>query len=187
MESLGALDILVYFLPIGLIAGVVCLWVLGRIRMTYSKHSLYAVRDQLILLVAESKLSESSPIFQHYYKRINFILSEAPTVGLDHMLEALLKQNGSQDFTKNLSLAKKTADKMHRLVKAEDEEVRQVVSMYYRSLWQLVVCHSSLTRYLYILAVKGWLSRKIEKAMQVEDKMRFLRFADQEAIRFQPR
>lgn len=115
-----------------------------------AKFKLYEVRDNLVLLVAQGKLSEDSPVFVHFYNRVNNIIGEIPFIGLDDVLHAVLMFNGSKDYE---AAIKKTQTKLEKLWKdpsLEDVAVRSVVKNYLSAVEYTIVVHSSWMRVFYL-------------------------------------
>lgn len=115
-----------------------------------AKFKLYEIRDKLILLVAQEKLSEDNPIFVHFYHRVNSIIGDIPFIGLDDVLHAVLTFNGSKDYKNAI---KKTEAKLERLLKdpsLENAEVRAVVRDYLSAVEYTIIVHSSWMRVFYL-------------------------------------
>jgi len=110
---------------------------------------VYRVRDQLILLIAEGKLKEESPVFQYYYIRVSDVLELHPNIpGLHNLLEILVN-----DHTGNFRRSMKKSDQEYaKLLEHEDlqnKEVQSVVRDYYEAIFHLVLSHSDLVRAMY--------------------------------------
>ena len=77
-----------------IVAGILFAFLFRKLRNNVIQkaacYKLYAVRDELVCLVAEDKLEASGRLFQYYYKRINRLLELAPDVGLDNAMDAFL-------------------------------------------------------------------------------------------------
>lgn len=151
-----------------------------------ASFQLYAVRDELICLVAEDKLDENGKIFQYYYKRINRILELAPNVGLDDSIEAFLYLKKNKDFEKSLAEANKRAEEMLELVKREDECVSNVIADYYSASKNMMLAHSSFIKIIYLLIMKYHLANFLKNFVPVETKevLRTVKFADAEEHKF---
>jgi len=147
---------------------------------------LYAVRDELICLVAEKKLSEDSRLFQYYYKRINRLLALVPNVGLDNTMEAFLYLKNSKSFQHSLNEANRRADEMLKLVEEESEEVSTIISNYYAASKCLMLAHSSVLRMLYIALVKTPINNSLKSFVPKATyaALKTVSFADEEANRF---
>lgn len=114
--------------------------------------AMYAVRDDLVYLVASGKLDEDGHVFQHYYTRVNAILSAAPNIGLDNMLETIFtKWTTPQDFAEFLEQADQKAQRLFRDDAFNDAGVRCVIADYYSGVRNMILAHSSTLRMLYIV------------------------------------
>lgn len=118
-----------------------------------ASYKLYAVRDELICLVAEGKLKEDGRIFRYYYERVNNILSLAPDVGLDNVMEAVfyIKTCRDRDLERQLENANKEVEKILELVKGEDESISKVIADFYAAMRSMILAHSSFSRLIYIV------------------------------------
>lgn len=183
------MNTLVTFLSLGLLFAALFHYLKnGAIRKSAS-YMLYSVRDDLICLVAEDKLSEDSRIFQYYYKRINILLERAPNVGLDDAMDAFLYLQHSKSFEQSLDEATRRAEEMLTLVENESEEVSMVIANYYTASKCMMLAHSSIIRVLYIASVKYALTRMIKKIVSKEicEILKTVSFADKEANQFRHR
>jgi len=157
----------------------------GAIRKSAS-YKLYAVRDELICLVAEGKLEEKGRIFEYYYKRINMLLELAPNVGLDDSIEAFLYLKNSKNFEQSLKEANRRAEEMLGLVANESKEVSNVIAEFYAASKNMMLAHSSILRMAYLLIIK-WHAPELIKNIIPNDTrevIRTVRFADREEARF---
>jgi hypothetical protein len=156
---------------------------------------MFAVRDELIALVAAEKLSQKGEVFQYYYKRINALLSAAPNVGVDDVLSAMLKaksENQESEFENSMEVAKSEASTMLELIKDEDAEVGKVISSYYEVSRKLIVSHSSITRIVSIFIIRiaalklaGYTSRlRVFVPNDIKNQVKVLDFANYEADKF---
>lgn len=55
------------------------------------KYKLYAVRDNLIYLVATNKLKEDDFVFQRFYKAVNYFIDANDKINLHHFVSAAEK------------------------------------------------------------------------------------------------
>ena len=55
------------------------------------KYKLYAVRDNLIYLVATNKLKEDDFVFQRFYKAVNYFIDANDKINLHHFVSAVEK------------------------------------------------------------------------------------------------
>lgn len=149
-------------------------------------YQLYAVRDELICLVAEDKLEENGRLFQYYYKHINRLLELAPDVGLDNAMEAFLFLHNGKGFEHSLKEANRRADEMLDLAQSENEEVSEVIANYYSASKSVMLAHSSILRMLYIGFVKKPVSNSFKNIIPKETYavLKTVNFADEESHRF---
>lgn len=149
-------------------------------------YKLYAVRDDLICLVVEGKVSEYGPLFQYYYKRINLLLALAPNVGFDDAIDAFLDLRNDKDFECSLDEAVRRADEMLELVGSEPEEVGLVIANFYSASKYIMLAHSNLLKLLYILCLKKPFAIRSRKLVTkgTYEKLSAVRFAEKEAGRF---
>lgn len=144
--------------------------------------ALYKVRDDLVCLVAEGKLSEDSKVFQHYYQRANSFLSATPRVGFDHILETLIAQRKNHDFFKSIEVARRNVAEIQKLPEMQSEEVRQVIASYYSAAGQVMVAHSSLSRYLFLLLMHDGVLPILDRwSPRLSKAVRLAKFADEES------
>lgn len=148
------MNILIIFLSLGLLLAALFRHLKNGAIRKEASYKLYAVRDDLICLVAEDKLSENSRIFEYYYKRINLLLESAPNVGLDDAMNGFLFLQNSKSFDHSLKEAKRRADEMLSLVENESDEVSEVIASYYSASKFMMLAHSSIVRMIYIAFVK---------------------------------
>lgn len=175
------------FLLIGLF-GAIWLYVgKKRIQRKAACFALYKVRDDLICLVAEGKLDESSQVFQYYYKRINNLLVAAPHVGHDDVQLSLISQRNNKEFDKVLEQARREAESIRQLKEMRLEEVRQVVASHYKAVSQLMLAHSSLSRFLFLRLMHQRLLPLLEKTLPaLWRELRIAKFADSEYLNAKP-
>jgi hypothetical protein len=113
---------------------------------------MYAIRDDLVYLVASGQLSEDNHVFQHYYTRANALLASAPDIGIDNLLEAIFTQRTSRrDFVEFLARAESKAQRLFQDVAFENPQVRCTVANYYSGVRNMILAHSSSLRLLYVL------------------------------------
>lgn len=128
----------------------------NQVNRDRAAYGLYAVRDELICLVAEEKLDEDSQIFQYYYSRINKLLAHAPKVGLDDALDAFLSLQSTNNFEKALKESDAKAQQMLDLVMKgkENEYLKEVIANYYAAAKCMMLTHSSLFKFIYVAHIK---------------------------------
>lgn len=177
---------LIIFISLGIALALFFRHLKNTANQKAASYQLYAVRDELICLVAEDKLSEDSRLFQYYYKRINRLLELVPNVGLDNTMEAFLYLQNSKSFQHSLNEANRRAEEMLELVEEESEDVSNVISNYYSASKCLMLAHSSMLRMLYIAFFKSPISNSVKKFVPKATyaALRTVSFADEEAHRF---
>jgi hypothetical protein len=119
-----------------------------------AQFKLFAVRDDLVLLVASGLLKEDNPIFEYHYKRVNALLKSAPKIGIDDILHAVFNHPQEfKDFDKELV---KTSARIKELFDSplmKEGDVKRVVESYYTALGDVLLTHSSLLRVIYYVTV----------------------------------
>ncbi|PWK28746.1 hypothetical protein [Pseudomonas sp. OV226] len=144
-------EIFLVFLALGFMATAAFVVVMNRLRRTKATYALYAVRDKLISLVANDSLSEDSAVFKHYYKRINMLLQYAPNIGIDQAYKSflLLKNGNNTNFLEAFEKAREETENVLSSKELESEEISRVVQDYYSTHMEMVLSHSSATRFFY--------------------------------------
>ena len=117
-----------------------------------ASYRLYALRDELILLVAKDILKEDNPVFKYHYKRVNNLLKMAPHVGFDDLLQVLLKN--SHNIEKSLNNEDKELKKVFSDPAMQNKQVREAIEAYYQAVKLMMISHSSLLKVAYLLAKK---------------------------------
>lgn len=188
-------DLLIAFSTVAIIFAVF----MNNLRVKAYRKSvvfkMFAVRDEFISLVAEEKISEKSEVFQYYYRRINGLLSAAPNVGVDDVLNSMFKaksENKESEFESSMEVARSEASKMLELIKDEDAEVGKAISSYYDVSKELIISHSSIPRMLSIFIIRvtalklvGYKSKlKGFVPNDIKNQVKVLDFANYEADKF---
>jgi len=183
---INSMDSLIVFIALGTVLALFFAYLRYKTQKKIALYKLYAVRDELICLVAEDKISEDSPIFQYYYKKINLLLKSAPNVGLDDAMAAFLDLQSNKGFDQSLKEAVRCANEMLTLVESEPEEVGLIVAIFYSASKYIMLAHSSFLRMFYIYFFKKISAIKVRQLVTkgIYAKLTAVRFADQEAIRF---
>jgi len=112
------------------------------------RYAMYAVRDQLILLVATGKLSEDSVLFQHYYKRSNDILRLTEKMHLEGLYQALISTQLSEG---RVAEHRERLRKVHDILNKADPEVKEVVQSYYSAIIELMMVNSNLFSFVKVV------------------------------------
>jgi len=149
-------------------------------------RKVYAVRDELMRLVAKNKLQKDSSIFQYYYKQTNKILSLIPGITLEGTLDSFLYLQDSKSLHQSLDDASMRAEQMLKLVEKESGQVSDVISNYYEASKDLILSHSSVLQMLYIDIIKNRTNIPFKDFLRESTKtaLKTLRFADEEAQKF---
>ncbi|ELA8132932.1 hypothetical protein [Vibrio parahaemolyticus] len=157
-------------------------------RKAYQKqmvYRMYAIRDELVLLVAKDKIQENSRVFQYYYKRINILLQHAPNIGLDDMVSQLISTKKSSKV--DLEQTKQEVEELLALKELECEEVRAAVQDYYEVSRDMILAHSSYIKLLFVIFVKGGLLKHYLKKFvprDIKTTLQAVDFASKEADNF---
>ena len=126
-------------------------------RKMAASFSMYAARDQFVLLVANDVLKESDPVFRHYYERINIILSDKKSVGIDSLIKRMLGSRSKltlMDFDAAIKEAKKRADEVNKSPSMQKPEVKEAVKLYFDASKEMILTQSNLLKLFYILCVR---------------------------------
>jgi hypothetical protein len=172
----------VLFIFIGLFLSIVLMRLKDLANRKKACFKMYAVRDSLILLVAENKLNEDSKVFQYYYKRVNSLLAHAPNIGMDDVAQSLIKTSNG-DFEKALKKSENELKEILKLREVESPEVREVISQYYSVSRFMIFAHSNLLRLVYITFIRGGLlTHYLTKWLPIKfmNQIKVLQYTDQE-------
>jgi hypothetical protein len=145
------IDIFLVFIALGVMAAFGFVVVMNRLRRTKATYNMYAVRDELIRLVAVGTLSEDSAIFKHYYKRTNMLLQYAPNIGIDQAYKAFLflKNNSKINLDEAFEKARQETDNILNSKELKIPEISKLVESFYSSYSEMVLSHSSATRFIF--------------------------------------
>ncbi|BDP30200.1 hypothetical protein DC364_21240 [Vibrio vulnificus] len=153
-------------LPFSVLTVIVLLFMHTLKLKAYRKHrvfQMFAIRDRLVLMVAQEKISEDSKVFQYYYKRVSFLLELAPNIGLDDMINHMLSAKKAGARRSDIERSRAEADEIAKLKELECEEVRELVADYYRVSKELILAHSSLSRLVMIALLKSDFLKNLAK------------------------
>lgn len=181
-------EIFLVFVGLGVIASFGFAIVMNRLRRTRATYELYAVKDRFILLVAKGVISEDSILFKHYYKRTNMLLQYAPNIGLDQAYKSFLFLNTKNKYTKTtfaeqLEKAKEETEKVLQSKELEIDSVSEAVEMYYSANMEMILAHSSITRFFYYALKHKLLNSKTLKSaapQRVQRAVKLLEFSGDE-------
>lgn len=174
------------FVVVGIVFSVFFWLTKLRVVRKVASYQMYAVRDDLICLVATGKLKETDPVFEYYYTRVNRLLETAPNIGIDDALEAFLFLKTRRGLEESLSEVVRKAEQIRKEVEGRDPEVCAVIARYYESNKRMIVAHSNFIRFLYLAFVRGWLSTKLQSHLPNEARsaIRVADIAERTAISF---
>jgi len=107
-------------------------------------YRLFAVRDQLIYLVATGKLREQDVVFQIFYKAINYFVNETKNVTFRSFIDSMEagRRKGLDPATE------KNRAKLWRALRSADPEVRAAVEQFADAMTLIMVENSALLRFL---------------------------------------
>lgn len=108
------------------------------------KYKLYAVRDELIYLVASGALKESDPIFQFFYKACNVLIQETERITLRNIVTALREsQKRGLDPSSDRRISP-----LVRELHGKGSEVQRAVIGFYSAVLDILTAKSVLLRTL---------------------------------------
>lgn len=107
------------------------------------KYRLYEIRDKLIWLVAEDKLSEESSVFQFFYRSVDFLIRHTDQLNLKSVVGALreAENRGLSPSTQNEEF-----ERMQNWLERARPEVRDVVARFYETMIHILVENSVAVR-----------------------------------------
>lgn len=116
-----------------------------------SRFNMFAVRDNLVLLVAKGHLQEDSPVFNYFYQRINRILSDNKPMGYHDLLLAIayIKTDRS-NLRKAIAESFQQSQKILAMEEAKTPETRKVIDAYYAGVSKILLAHSNFLRFAYL-------------------------------------
>lgn len=116
-----------------------------------SRFNMFAVRDNLVLLVAKGHLQEDSPVFDYFYQRINRILSDNKPMGYHDLLLAIayIKTDRS-NLRKAIAESFQQSQKILAMEEAKTPETRKVIDAYYAGVSKILLAHSNFLRFAYL-------------------------------------
>lgn len=146
------IDIFAFHAGIMVIAIVIAYFAYMRTQRIKAAFMLYRTRDRFIYLVASGVLNEDSIAFRHYYGRINQIISAAPNVGLDDLLQMMLTKFKPEDFQRIVAKSEEQVKKLKESKDFSHQEVRDAASDYYSAMSAMILAHSSILRGAYLIS-----------------------------------
>jgi hypothetical protein len=116
-----------------------------------SRFNMFAVRDNLVLLVAKGHLQEDSPVFNYFYQRINRILSDnKPMVYHDLLLAIAYINTDRSNLRKAIAESFQQSQKILAMEEAKTPETRKVIDAYYAGVSKILLAHSNFLRFAYL-------------------------------------
>lgn len=108
-----------------------------------NRYRLYKIRDKLIRLVAEEKISEDNILFQTYYRALTVMLKHTRSFTLGRFIEAAKK------VEKDISPEdEKHIDKLRAELKSAHPEVRETITEFFVTSLQIMIDNSLLLKLL---------------------------------------
>lgn len=146
------INLLVLHVLIFVVAAAVFYQLFLRAARLRARLRLYEVRDKLILLVAQDRMTEDQPVFKHLYGRVNQLLQSTPHVGVDDILQVVLSQRRDEDFDHALAQARARLARLSKDPVMNDDAVRTVVREYFAAVEYSILTHSSWMRAFFLLS-----------------------------------
>jgi hypothetical protein len=117
------------------------------------KYRLFAVRDDLLMLVAEGKLSEDSRAFKRYYESINFLVNNTNYLTLGTLISALMaaKKKGLDPSDEDVEIKRELE---------RNRDLAKWLMSFYRELMAIIRDNSLFLRTL--LLCRGFLPKRKE-------------------------
>jgi hypothetical protein len=122
------------------------------------RYEFFAVRDELIKLVAEEKLSKDDFLFREFYPMVNELIKNIKEIKIERLLkisESQINHMESDEF----------ANKFIGEYEQAPEEVKEVVGQFFASLAHTLICNSNVIGISYIL-LKTKLSKLVKLFME---------------------
>lgn len=130
-----------FFMIVGIFSVYQRVGPLHRERLRVSRYKLFAVRDELVLLVAEKKISEDDDVFRFLYDTINRLIPHTKPLTLWDLVEGL---NATQ-----LARARDDDELRRRIKKSVDHSdmaVRKVARKFFAVLAEILLDSSILIK-----------------------------------------
>jgi hypothetical protein len=176
------------FISVAFLVAVLLFSAKKKVQRERACFALYAVRDEFVCLVAEGKLSEDSPVFRHFYGRINSYLSRVPNVGYDDLLQTLLRIKPSADLDSAMAVARKRIDTVKQSDDMQRPEVKRAVAQYFDAVARLMASHSSFSRTIFfrLAHVGGLMPVWRSLTPRLWGMLRVAQFAEDRSAELQP-
>ncbi len=147
------------------LVGIACLpfiRALWKSEVESCRFAMFSVRDNLVLMVAKGKLNKESIIFEHYYKMSNDVLRLTEKMHFEGLFQALIESKQSEA---QIEAYQELIEQVHEALKNEDDEIRQIVSAYYKALIEITLINSNLFSIVYVISKKVMQDSMQKKAM----------------------
>lgn len=108
----------------------------NKIGLESLKYDFYAVRDELIKLVAEGKLSKDDFLFREFYPLVNDFIIHIKKIRIDRLLKVSEDQINHMDSTEFAEMFVKEYEKA-------PDEVKQVVKDFFYSYEKTLIYNSN--------------------------------------------
>lgn len=131
-----------------------CIAILPFIRMAWKseiescRYKIFAVRDNLILLVASGKLDEDSLLFRHYYKRTNDILRLTEKMHFEGLYQALASTKLSKQ---RITDHKERITSIEKIINDSDAQVKEAITAYYEAVIELMMVNTNIFSFVYVV------------------------------------
>lgn len=132
-----------------------CIAILPFIRMAWKseiescRYKIFAVRDNLVLLVASKKLDESSLLFRHYYKRTNDILRLTDKMHFEGLYQALTSTKLSKQ---RIVDHKERMVNIQKIISESDPQVKDAITAYYEAVIELMMVNTNIFSFVYVVS-----------------------------------
>ena len=154
LADIAVLTVVAFVLAASL---VVARWRLRRVDREIRAYGLYAVRDELVQLVAEKRLSEDNMIFTTFYGTTNKLVRNVDHLNFRDFVAVIEEGRRSG---KDPAEQKRLAELRHQIRSLGDERVERVVSSYFDAILKIIYDNSVLIR---LLADHAWLRRLLRR------------------------
>jgi hypothetical protein len=156
---------------IGIVALVFAAWVpvtaflvvaLLRSREEKHKFKLYALRDDLLYLVASGKISEGDFLFRLFYGALNSSISAIHTLTVASLINASIEAK--------TALAKESRERLLYAIERASPEVREFTNEMFQALREIMISNSPLLVFLLKAHHKlGGLATRVKRQLLTKD------------------
>ena len=134
-----AFDIL-FIISVAVLASIPILWLLWKSQIEDCRFRLFAVRDDLVFLIATEKIDRDNIAFRYYYENVNRTLALTETVHLEELINFIKGEKFSAD---NYSKYKETMSDVFRAVNEGPDSFREAITQYYLTLREIILINSN--------------------------------------------